>query len=259
MPPLQITWLDDEHAPLPPAGQALGRSSDAPGLLAAGGKLTLRRLHEAYSHGVFPWFSQGQPVLWWSPDPRMVLPVAQFKISRSLRKTLRRFIASPGCEVRIDSAFETVIRACSQMPRDGQDGTWIVPEMIQAYSAWHRAGQVHSVETWIDGELAGALYGVGIGRMFFGESMFARRTDASKIALAALVAFCRAHRIELIDCQQNTGHLASLGAREIARSAFIAHLGQSLGQSAPRDWTYDPALWAQLQIGALDAFEDERA
>lgn len=243
-----LTWLHDDGTPLPDTHRALGADTDAPGLLAAGGTLSRQRLEEAYRKGVFPWFSDGQPVLWWSTDPRMVLPVADFKLSRSLRKTLQRFIRTPGCEVRIDSAFERVIAACAGTPREGQAGTWIVPEIVAAYTDWHRAGRVHSFETWIDGQLVGGLYGVSIGRMFYGESMFSHRTDASKIALAGLVAFCRAHGITLIDCQQNTGHLASLGAHEVPRAAFEAHLAQALPAEGPRQWNYDPATWAQLGL-----------
>jgi leucyl/phenylalanyl-tRNA---protein transferase len=242
-----LTWIDD-HSPLPPASRALGPDSDAPGLVAAGGRVTPARLEEAYRAGIFPWFSPGQPALWWSPDPRMVLPVAQFKLSQSLRKTLRRFARTPGCEVRIDSAFPRVMQACAQTPRAGQDGTWIVPEIIDAYSAWHRAGRVHSVETWIDGNLVGGLYFVAIGRMFFGESMFAHRTDASKIALAGLVAFSRRQGVTLIDCQQNTGHLASMGAHELARPVFEQHLSRTLGESDIADWTYDVSMWTELAL-----------
>jgi len=244
---MQLQWIDDD-TPLPATRRALPPGSDAPGLLAAGGRLSVARLEEAYRHGVFPWFSPGQPVLWWSPDPRMVLPVAEFKLARSLRKTLRRFVATPGCEIRIDSAFEQVITACALTPRDGQRGTWIVPAMVHAYGQWHRAGRVHSVETWVDGELAGGLYCVSIGRMVFGESMFAHRTDASKIALAALVAFCRAHGVEWIDCQQNTGHLASLGACEVSRVTFERHLSRALGGADIADWTYHRSMWAQLGL-----------
>ena len=215
MPDLDLCWLDDDAAVFPPTARALGENSIAPGLLAAGGGLDLPRLEAAYRRGIFPWYSDGQPVLWWSPDPRMVLPVGEFKLSRSLRKTLASFIRQPGCELRFDSAFERVIAACAGTLREGQRGTWILPPLQRAYSAWHRAGAVHSVETWVDGRLVGGLYGVGLGRMFFGESMFSHASNASKIALAALVAFCRAHGIALIDCQQNTAHLASLGAREI--------------------------------------------
>jgi leucyl/phenylalanyl-tRNA--protein transferase len=244
-----ITWLPDDPAdqtPFPPTHAALGPHSEAPGLLAAGGRLTPWRLEQAYRHGIFPWYSSGQPVLWWSPDPRMVLPVAQFRLHRSLRKTLRHFLAAPGCEIRFDSAFEQVIAACAHTPRDGQRGTWIVPALRRAYADWHRAGAVHSVETWVGGRLVGGLYGVSLGRMFFGESMFSHATDASKIALAALVAFCRAQGIDLIDCQQATGHLASLGAREMPRTAFERHLALTLGSQGPPRWTYDPAHWAHL-------------
>ncbi|NRF70643.1 leucyl/phenylalanyl-tRNA--protein transferase [Aquincola sp. S2] len=244
-----LLWIDD-HTPLPPTRRALGPDSEAPGLLAAGGRVTPARLEEAYRHGVFPWYSPGQPVLWWSPDPRMVLHVADFRLSHSLRKTLRRFVRDPACEIRIDSAFAAVMQACASVPREGQHGTWIVPELLQAYGAWHALGRVHSVETWIGGELVGGLYGVGIGRMFYGESMFAFRTDASKIALAALVAFCRAHGIGLIDCQQHTRHLASFGAQEIPRPAFEAHLAYALAAPAPPTWAYHSGLWAQLGIGA---------
>jgi leucyl/phenylalanyl-tRNA--protein transferase len=250
-----LSWIDDD-TPLPPTSAALGAGSDAPGLLAAGGRLTPARLEEAYRRGIFPWFSRGQPVLWWSPDPRMVLPVAEAHLPATLRKTLRRFIRTPGHEIRIDSAFRRVIEACADAPRAGQSGTWIVPAMVEAYVAWHRLGRVHSVETWIDGELAGGLYGVGIGRMFFGESMFAHRSDASKIALAALVAFARTHGIPLVDCQQNTQHLARFGAHEIGRSAFERHLARACGEPDIAEWSYDPAMWRQLDLsppGTIDA------
>jgi leucyl/phenylalanyl-tRNA---protein transferase len=244
-----ITWLRAPDDPLPDTRQALGPGSEAPGLLAAGGELGPARLAEAYSKGVFPWYSEGQPVLWWSPDPRMVLIVDEFKLSNSLRKTIAKFNRTPSHEVRIDSAFERVIGACASTPREGQGGTWIVPEMVTAYAAWHTLGRVHSVETWIDGELAGGLYGVSLGRMFFGESMFSHRTDASKIALAALVCFCREHGVTMIDCQQRTGHLVSMGGRELPRSEFEARLTPRLGEADIVDWTYHPALWRHLAAG----------
>jgi leucyl/phenylalanyl-tRNA---protein transferase len=253
MSALNLHWLPDDAAPFPPTAQALGPDSDAPGLLCVGGALDARRLEAAYRHGIFPWYSEGQPVLWWAPDPRMVLPVAAFKLSRSLKKTLARFLRTPGNEVRFDSAFERVIHACASTPRDGQAGTWILPPLQRAYSAWHRAGRAHSIETWVDGELVGGLYGVGIGRMFFGESMFSHASDASKIALAALVAFCRAHAIALIDCQQNTEHLASLGAHEIPRADFERHLALTLGAQGPSRWSYDPAHWVQLGLETADS------
>ena len=249
---MPLVWIDDT-TPLPPTTLALGPDSDAPGLLAAGGSVTPQRLEQAYRRGVFPWYSPGDPPLWWSPDPRMVLPVAEARLSHTLRKTLRRFRRSPGCEIRIDHAFRRVMTLCAQAPRDGQAGTWIAPEIISAYSDWHAQGTAHSFETWQDGELIGGLYGVGLGRMFYGESMFARRTDASKIALAALLAFCRGHGITLIDCQQHTAHLASFGAREISRQAFEAHLKIALAQPAPQAWTYDSALWDRLDLNAAAA------
>lgn len=245
-----IHWLRDQHDPLPDTRYALPPGSDAPGLLAAGGELNPARLTEAYTKGVFPWYGEGQPVLWWSPDPRMVLWTREFRLTRSLRKTVARFARSPGCEIRIDSAFDQVIEACATSPRDGQDGTWIVPEVIEAYTRWHTLGAVHSVETWIDGELAGGLYGIGIGRMFYGESMFSRRSDASKIALAALVCFCRAHGIDLIDCQQRTGHLASMGGRELPRGVFEAAIAERVAAPAVPSWNYHQSLWAQLVLPA---------
>ncbi len=247
-----IHWLRGPDDPLPSTRLALPLGSDAPGLLAAGGHPTPQRLAEAYSHGIFPWYSEGQPVLWWSPDPRMVLLTPEFRLSRSLRKTVRRFAADQRCELRIDSAFRRVITACAQTPRDGQDGTWIVPEMIEAYCEWHALGHAHSVETWIDGELVGGLYGIGLGRMFFGESMFAHRTDASKIAFAALVCFCRAHGVPMIDCQQHTSHLASMGARELRRAEFEARLSRSLGEPPITDWTYDLSMWRHLDEPAAE-------
>jgi leucyl/phenylalanyl-tRNA--protein transferase len=247
-----IRWLRSADDPLPEARFALARSSDAPGLVAAGGELTPARLAEAYGKGIFPWYSDGQPVLWWSPDPRMVLLPAEFRIARSLKKTLRRFAATSRCELRVDSAFRRVITACATTLRDGEPGTWIVPEMIEAYCEWHDEGHAHSFETWIDGELAGGLYGVSLGRMFYGESMFAHRTDASKIALAGLVAFCRSHDIETIDCQQRTSHLASFGGRELPRPEFLRRLGMALAMPAVGDWTYDLRMWRQLDIASAE-------
>ena len=241
-----VTWLDNEQQVLPPTAQALPAASDAPGLLAAGGRLTPQRLAEAYRRGVFPWFGEHQPVLWWTPDPRMVLPVDAFRLTRSLRKTVVRFIRSGRCELRIDCAFDAVIAACATTPRAGQSGTWIVPDMVAAYRRWHALGAVHSVEAWIDGELAGGLYGVALGRMFFGESMFAHRTDASKIALAGLVCFCRENGVRLIDCQQRTGHLASLGAREVSRNAFEQHIAKAVTEPPIADWSYHPRMWRHL-------------
>lgn len=240
----QLPWLD-EGEDFPAVEQAWGESDPAPGLLAAGGRLDALTLRKAYSHGIFPWFSKGQPILWWSPSPRMVLQTANFRLHRSLRKVIQRFTDIQGCELRMDSAFEQVILACSNKQRRGQSGTWIVPGMVDAYIALHRAGHAHSVETWVDGQLVGGLYCVNLGRMVFGESMFAHQTDASKIALAALVAFCREKQIPMIDCQQNTPHLASLGAAEISRQDFSQHLEQHVAQSTP-DWRFETLYWRNI-------------
>jgi leucyl/phenylalanyl-tRNA---protein transferase len=242
---MNLPWLDPGD-PFPDPSQAWDISQPAPGLLAAGGALDLDSLHRAYSSAIFPWFSEGQPILWWSTDPRMVLFPGQFKVHRSLRRSLARLIAQPSFELRIDTAFDEVIRACSSSERPGQSGTWIVPAMVDAYRAFHRAGFAHSVEAWIDGRLAGGLYCVSIGKAVFGESMFTRAPDASKIALAGLVAFCRHHDIPCIDCQQNTQHLASLGAREIARAEFVAHVAQNAKKRSPH-WQFDPVYWDELR------------
>jgi len=239
-----LPWLQPDD-PFPPPHQSWGPDSPAPGLLAAGATLDVPRLLQAYAQGIFPWFSAGQPILWWSPNPRMVLPVAGFRLHRSLRRTLQRFRATPGCEVRIDSNFAAVIRACSQTPRAGQSGTWIVPPMVAAYRALHAAGHAHSVETWVDGRLAGGLYCVALGHAVFGESMFAHATDASKIALAALICLCRRGGVQLIDCQQNTGHLASLGAHEMERAPFLQHVAQARLQPAC-NWRFEPVYWNEL-------------
>lgn len=248
---MTLSWLDPGD-PFPPVSQAWGPTDEAPGLLAAGGALDVATLQRAYGAGIFPWFSDGQPILWWSPDPRMALHVNEFRLHRSLRKTLARFQLNPGCEIRIDSAFDNVIRACAGSPRPGQGGTWIVASMVAAYQALHRAGFAHSVEAWINGELAGGLYCVALGRAVFGESMFTRVPDASKIALAALVAFCRQHGIGLIDCQQNTRHLASLGAREMARTAFVQQVEAAVREPAAV-WRFEPVYWKQLMPPAVSA------
>ena len=243
--PMQpLPWLESGQA-FPPLESAWVSTDPAPGLLAAGETLDVSTLVEAYSRGIFPWFSIGQPVLWWSPDPRMVLETRHFRLHRSLRKSLVRFSQEKTCEIRFDSAFERVISACATKPRTGQSGTWIVSDMERAYLDLHHAGHAHSVETWINGELAGGLYCVNLGKMVFGESMFAHQTDASKIALAALVAFCLAKDITMIDCQQNTGHLASLGAAEISRAEFATHLSQKVDKTAPA-WQFDSLYWNQI-------------
>lgn len=229
-----IPWLE-RNQPFPPLSHALAEPN---GLLAAGGDLSAARLIDAYRHGIFPWYSAGQPLLWWSPDPRMVLVPGEMKISRSLGKRLRRH----DFEVRVDHAFEAVMRACAA-PRGGEAGTWITDEMIAAYTALHRQGFAHSVETWINGELAGGLYGVALGRMFYGESMFSRVSDASKIALAHLARQLQRWQFGLIDCQMNTAHLASLGAREIIRGDFVRQLKVLVNCEPPPAWRLDHDLF----------------
>jgi leucyl/phenylalanyl-tRNA--protein transferase len=232
-----VPWLASDD-PFPPVERALGETSGAPGLLAASAELSASRLVVAYKSGIFPWYSDGQPVLWWSPDPRMVLLPAEFKVSDSLRKTLKRVIRDDAWEIRVDHDFAAVMRACAQTPREGQRGTWITADIVDAYSALHRDGLAHSIETWFEGKRVGGLYGVSFGRMFFGESMFAHRTDASKIALSALVGHLRHQGVTMIDCQQNTSHLASLGGREIRRAAFLNHV-RSVVEAPPIPWLFD--------------------
>jgi leucyl/phenylalanyl-tRNA--protein transferase len=226
-----IRWLHSGD-PFPPLTEALAEPN---GLLAAGGELSTAFLLDAYRHGIFPWFSPGQPLLWWSPDPRMVLFPRELKVVRSLAKVLR----NRAYEVRADTAFRRVIGACAE-PRAAQDGTWISAEMIAAYCALHEIGYAHSIETWIDGELAGGLYGVALGRMFYGESMFTRAPDASKIALVHLTRQLARWNFGMIDCQMHTPHLASLGAREVPRADFMRNLQELVNYSRePGRWTLD--------------------
>jgi len=220
-----LAWLDPDD-PFPPLSAALAEPN---GLLAVGGDLNPERIVAAYRRGIFPWYSAGQPILWWSPDPRMVLYVDEFKVSRSLAKRVRR----QEFEVRVDTAFRDVIDACARTPREGQGGTWITPEMADAYGELHRRGFAHSVESWRDGRLCGGLYGMALGRVFFGESMFAWETDASKVALVGLLTLLRRQGVPLVDCQQETAHLRSFGARPIARTAFAAHLGELIHSAEP--------------------------
>jgi leucyl/phenylalanyl-tRNA--protein transferase len=224
-----IPWLPQDLI-FPPLETALREPN---GLLAAGGDLSPQRILAAYRRGVFPWYSADDPILWWSPDPRMVLLPDQLKISRSLAKTLR----NANYAVRLDTAFAAVIGACAGKPRDGQPGTWITREMQAAYLELHRLGHAHSVETWVDGKLAGGLYGIALGAAFYGESMFSEVRDASKIALAHLCAHLKRRGFGIIDCQMETAHLASLGARPIPRREFAARLDELCPRGdAPGHW-----------------------
>jgi len=239
MSPSRPVWIDPDE-PLPDPRQA-----DAQGLVAVGRDLSVARLREAYGRGMFPWFNAGDPVLWWCPDPRLVLACADFKVSHSLGKKLRQMARMESREhqenpawsvITTNLAFAQVIKACAA-PRGGrqdrEQGTWIGASIQRVYTAWHQVGGVHSVEVWQEGELTGGLYGVCLGRMFFGESMFSRASDASKLALAYLVARLRRLGITHIDCQQQTAHLCSLGARVLSRTAFLEMLAQTTPQPAP--------------------------
>ncbi len=233
-----IPWLQ-RLDPFPPVEKALREPN---GLLAAGGDLSAERLLDAYARGIFPWFSDDEPVLWWSPDPRMVLYVAELHVSRSLRRVIR----STRFRVSWDRAFGEVMASCAE-PREGQDGTWITPAIEEAYGALADTGHAHSVEVWEAHELVGGLYGVAIGRMFYGESMFARRDDASKVALAFLVRQLQRWGFLFVDCQIATAHLKSLGAREIPRAEFVRQVSQLVRQPAvPTKWVFDADIAGTL-------------
>ncbi len=243
-----IGWLNPGDA-FPPAAQAL---TDPNGLLCASLGLNAAQVLSAYENGIFPWYSEGQPVLWWSPDPRMVLFPQDFRLHRSLRKTLR----NTEYEIRTDTSFRAVIRACAE-PRPEQDGTWISDAIIDTYCELHEAGYAHSVETWVDDELVGGLYGIALGRVFFGESMFVRRTDASKMAFAHLLIQLKRWNFGLIDCQQETRHLASLGASAIPRTQFLDELQRLIHSSDKPFKFYQPGAWRfdkDLLVELLDGF-----
>lgn len=216
LPNGRVACIDDD-CDFPPLNHAL---SEPNGLIAIGGDLSLSRLLNAYQHGIFPWFSEGEPILWWSPNPRMVLFPDELKISNSLKKTLK----NKPFEVRFNTAFRQVISACSHTPRTGQPGTWITQDIIDAYCALHDAGYAISAECWQNNTLVGGCYGVKIGKMFYGESMFHLVTDASKVAFVHLVQKLNSEGVGLIDCQMKTAHLARFGAKEIPRDAFFDHL-----------------------------------
>jgi len=229
-----LYWLNeyDEQAPFPPVELAL---QDPDGLLCFGGDLSTTRLLHAYRAGIFPWYSEGQPIMWWSPNPRLVLFPEQLKVSRSLRKTINKKLF----RVTINMDFEGVINACAE-PRSDGDGTWITADMLEAYSRLHRAGHAVSVEAWHEDKLVGGLYGIAMGQVFFGESMFARMTDASKVAFVLFAQQLQQWDFKLIDCQVHTPHLCSLGAAEIPREQFIDHLNHWCDMPADNHfWRFD--------------------
>jgi leucyl/phenylalanyl-tRNA--protein transferase len=227
-----LAWLE-RGDPFPPVERALKNPN---GLLAAGADLSVERLLDGYRRGVFPWYSNGQPPLWWSPDPRMVLFCEDLNVTRSLAKSVR----NKGYEVRIDTAFPEVLRGCAE-PRKHEAGTWLGPDMRVAYSRLHSEGYAHSFETWRGNELVGGLYGVALGRMFYGESMFSRATDASKVALVTLVHELKRRGFPLIDCQMHTPLLESLGAREIPRREFLRALASLVNYAEP------PVKWSRVE------------
>lgn len=237
----RVTWLSPEDPPesFPPVTRAL---SEPDGLLAAGGDLDEERLLYAYRNGIFPWYEDGQPILWWSPDPRCVFLPGDFHVSRRLRRDLRRTAA----EVRINTAFSDVIRECAG-PRRSEQGTWITPAMMGAYENLHQNGWAHSIEVWQSGELTGGLYGLAIGKAFFGESMFSRMPNASKIALLYVANRLSKGDIELLDCQVESAHLSNLGARVIPRSEFIRRLDSACGTGQSREnWSDAPVPSSEL-------------
>ena len=246
-------WLDPQPVTFPPSELAM---KDPDGLLAVGGALTPEWLLMAYSKGIFPWYNPGEPILWWTPDPRSVLFIKDLKIRRSLRQSMTKRFKETSFKITLDTAFNDVIQACSQVPREGQNGTWITEEMMQAYNNLHKAGHAHSVEVWLQGELIGGLYGVAIGKMFYGESMFAKASDASKMALVALGLQLNEWGFKAIDTQVETGHLNSMGAVNISRTEFETLIKQQSQQEFPpkkwildenwRDWI-TPHLQAQKQ------------
>ena len=236
-----IPWVEP-HQALPAPQTAWGPASLVPGLLVASRDIGAERLLEAYRMGVFPWYAENQPVLWWYPSPRMVLRTNEFRFHRSLRKWVAHGLASGDLSIRFDHDFEAVIQACATARRRTQSSTWIMPELIDAYVDLHREGYAHSVETWWQDQRIGGLYCVNVGRMVFGESMYSTTPNASKAALAALVAFCSLHGMGMIDCQQETEHLALMGARPIPASDFAAEVASRMCEPAP-PWTFVPEMW----------------
>lgn len=238
----QIAWLGPQD-PFPNPLTEADPDPSVPGLIAVSENIYPGQLARAYQQGIFPWYSDNQPILWWSPDPRMVLNPSKFKCSDSLRKIIRAFCQNTQSQIAVDHDFGAVIRSCATSSRKDQDGTWITHEIIDAYTALHEQGNAHSIAVIEDGQLTGGLYCVSFGTMVFGESMFSRKTNASKIALAALSAWCLKHEVGMIDCQQETAHLLSLGAAPMPRKAFLEQLQISVNQTKIKhSWTFDKTI-----------------
>lgn len=239
-----LVWLDPDD-PFPDPVRAWSSQTPAPGLLAAGGDLSPQRLLQAYAQGIFPWYTAGEPILWWSTDPRMVLRPTDFLWHHDIRKKARRWRREGRLQIRFDHPLSDVMTRCAQAPRPGQAGTWIHAEMVCAYTRLETLGHARSVTAWLDDQLMGGLYAVVLGRMVFGESMFTRVSGGSKLALAALVAWARAHDIPLIDCQQQTRHLQSMGAQAIERDNFLTQV-RSLVKMSPVSWHFNPDFWNHI-------------
>ena len=236
-----IPWIDEDRS-FPSPRQFTQTNPELPkDLIALSESMDEELLLKAYRQGIFPWYSEGQPVMWWCTSPRMVLECSAIKISHSLHKKIKQVLKNPRWEIRVDTAFTQVIQACSNAQRKDQDGTWITPEIIAYYSNLNQQGTAHSVETWLDGNLVGGLYGINLGKMVFGESMFTHVTDASKLALAALCAWCNQVGIKLIDCQQQTHHLSSLGAKPISKIAFLDWIDSQVDLPPP-SWNWNKSV-----------------
>lgn len=234
---MSVPWLSTDE-PFPTLHQNFNPEPEMPGLIAISEEISPEQLLRAYSHGIFPWYSDGQPILWWSPNPRMVLKPKNLKISRSFKKDIKNILLDRDWEIKVDENFHETILSCATQTRYGQDGTWITHAIMHAYGVLHEQGYAHSVEIFHQGHRVGGLYCVNIGQMVFGESMFSKKVNASKIALASLCAWCIAQDIKMIDCQQETSHLTSLGGKAIPRDEFLAHIEKQCSAKNPK-WGFN--------------------
>lgn len=246
---MSLPWLTPEDDFPSPRTQA-DPDPEVPGLLAISEQITSAQLLKAYSQGIFPWYSDGQPILWWSPNPRMVLKPKEFKISKNFKKDLKNILMDQSWEIRVDDNFHETILSCAMQPRMGQDGTWITHAIMHAYGQLHEQGYAHSIETFYQGQRVGGLYCVNLGQMVFGESMFSKKTNSSKYALASLCAWAIAQDIEMIDCQQETEHLTSLGGKPIQREAFLNHLDKNCSAKNPI-WSFNKSVLSHWLTNTL--------
>jgi leucyl/phenylalanyl-tRNA--protein transferase len=237
---MSVPWISSEDA-FPSPASSLDSDPEVPGLIAISEEISSEQLLRAYRAGIFPWYSDGQPILWWSPNPRMVLRPKQFKVSHNLKKDIKNILMDADWEIKVDHNFHETILSCATQLRDGQNGTWITHAIMHAYGAIHDQGYAHSVEIFHQGQRVGGLYCVNIGQMVFGESMFSKKPNASKIALAGLCAWCIEQNIEMIDCQQETEHLTSLGGAPIPRKLFLKHLEEKCPANNP-NWGFNKSV-----------------